>query len=196
MNLILVVIIACEIGFWVFVILGLLARYVLRRPGFGVVLLTMTLVVDLVLLIAVCISLQSGESATIFHGLAALYLGVSIVYGHKMITWADARFAHHFAHGAAPVKLYKGEYAKEAWKDVIRTTLAVGIAAGILWLLTTIVDDPHRTNALTNVYPILGIWWTIDLLWAISYTLWPKSQPATPKESTEPLGLKSPERQR
>ena len=72
MDLILTVIIACEIGFWVFVVLGLLARYVLRRPRTGFVLLAMTPVVDLVLLTAVIINLQGGGTATFFHGLAAL----------------------------------------------------------------------------------------------------------------------------
>ena len=181
MDLILTVIIACEIGFWVFVVLGLLARYVLRRPRTGSVLLAMTPVVDLVLLTAVIINLQGGGTATFFHGLAALYLGISIAYGHKMVKWADVRFAHRFARGPVPVKIYAVEYAKECWTDVVRTTVAVGIAAGILWLLTTLVDDPSRTEALTGIYPVLGIWVMIDLLWAISYTLWPKKQPVATK---------------
>lgn len=181
MDLILTVIIACEIGFWVFVVLGLLARYVLRRPRTGFVLLAMTPVVDLVLLTAVIINLQGGGTATFFHGLAALYLGISIAYGHKMVKWADVRFAHRFARGPVPVKIYAVEYAKECWTDVVRTTVAVGIAAGILWLLTTLVDDPSRTEALTGIYPVLGIWFMIDLLWAISYTLWPKKQPVATK---------------
>lgn len=178
MDLILTVIIACEVGFWVFVVLGLVARYVLRWRRTGAVLLAMTPVVDLVLLTAVIINLQGGGTATFFHSLAALYLGISISYGHKMITWADVRFAHRFAQGPAPVKRHALEYAKECWTDVVRTTVAVGIAAAILWLLTTLVDDPSRTDALMSIYPVLGIWFVIDLIWAISYTLWPKKQPA------------------
>lgn len=181
MDVILVIIIACEIGFWIFVVSGLLARYVLRWRRTGAVLLAMTPVVDLVLLAAVIINLQRGGTATFFHGLAALYLGVSIVYGHKMIRWADARFAHRFAHGPAPVKPYGREYAKECWKDVARTTLAGGLAAGILWFLTALVDDPDRTSALTGIYPVLGFWWTIDLVWAISHTISPKKQPRVTK---------------
>nr|WP_277551440.1 hypothetical protein [Kocuria oceani] len=176
--MILMIIIACEIGFWLFVLLGLLARYVLRRPRIGIVLLAMTPVVDLVLLTAVIFHLQAGGSASFFHGLAALYLGVSIAYGHKMVTWADERFAHRFAHGPAPVKRYGADYAKEAWKDAARTGLAVGIAAGILWMLMTLIADPSRTHALLGVYPILGIWFAIDLIWAISYTVWPRRTPA------------------
>lgn len=178
MDMILTVIVACEIGFWVFILLGLIARYGLRWRLTGTVLLAMTPVLDIVLLTAVIINLQNGGTATFVHGLAALYLGVSISYGHKMIKWADVRFAHRFFQGPAPVKFYGLKYAKECWKDVVRTTLAVGIAAGILWLLIALVGYPDRTEALLNVYPLLGIWWVVDLLWAVSYTVWPKKRPA------------------
>ena len=175
-NPILVIIIACEIGFWVFVVLGLVARYVLRRRRTGTVLLAMTPVVDLVLLTAVIINLQAGGTASFFHGLAALYLGVSVAYGHKMVRWADGHFAYRFAHGPAPVKRYGPVYTRESWKDAARTGVAVAITAGILWLLIAIVADPRRTGALQGIFPILGIWFVLDLIWAISYTLWPKQQ--------------------
>lgn len=178
MDLILTIIIACEIGFWVFVVFGLTARYLLRRPRLGVVLLLMTLVVDLILLTAVVLNLQAGGTASFFHGLAALYLGVSLVYGHKMITWADARFAHRFAHGPAPPKAYGRSHTTECWKDVARTAAAVSIAAAILWLLNTLVNDPDSTNELQDIYSVLGIWFAIDLVWAISYTIAPKKTPA------------------
>lgn len=178
MGLILTVIIACEIGFWLFVVLGLAARYVMRRPRLGAVLLAMTLVVDVFLLTAVIVNLQAGGKASFFHGLAALYLGISIVYGRTMITWADVRFAHRFADGPAPVKLYGRSYAKQCWIDVARTAAAVGIAAAILWLLMALVDDPGSTNELRGIYPILGIWFAIDILWAISYTVAPRKKPA------------------
>ena len=178
MDVILTIIVACEIGFWVFIALGMVARYVLRWRRTGTVLLAMTPVVDLVLLAAVIINLQNGGAATFVHGLAAVYLGISIAYGHKMIIWADVRFAHRFAKGPAPVKAYGSAYAKESWNDVARTTVAVGIAAGVLWLLTILVDDPDRTEALLGIYSLLGIWWVVDLVWAISYTVWPKKQPA------------------
>jgi hypothetical protein len=176
MDLILRIIVVCEIGFWVFVLLGLLARYVLRWRHTGAVLLAMTPMADLVLLTAVIFNLQSGGTATFFHGLAAVYLGVSIAYGHKVVRAVDARFAYRFATGPAPAKLYGWEYAKECWKDVVRTIIAAAIAVGILWLLTALVDDTSRTSALMGIYPVLGIWLGIDLVWAISYTCWPKKR--------------------
>lgn len=179
MDLILTVIIACEVGFWVFVATGLVARYVLQWRRTGIALLAMAPVVDLVLLATVIINLRAGGTASFSHGLAALYLGISIAYGHKLIKWADVRFAHRFAGGPVSAKPHGWQYAGECWKDVVRTVAAAGIAAGILWLLTALVDDPGRTSALQGIYPILGIWLAIDLIWAISYTLRPKKQPAT-----------------
>ncbi len=113
MDMILTIIIACEIGFWVFVLLGLAARYVPRRPRTEIVLLAMTPVVDLVLLTAVIIHFQAGGTSSFFHRLAALYPGVSIAYGHTMVTWTDERFARRFALGPAPVKRYGWDHAKD-----------------------------------------------------------------------------------
>lgn len=178
MNLILAIIIACEIGFWVLIIAGLIVRYVLGRRRAGLVLLALTPLVDLILLVATVLDLRSGATAGTAHGLAAVYLGISIAYGHKMIGWADTRFAHRFAAGARPTRLYGMSYAQECWKDVVRTVAAALIAAGFLYLLIALVGDPGRTAALAGFYPILGLIVLIDLVWAIGYTLWPRRQPS------------------
>ncbi|THJ68795.1 hypothetical protein E8P82_01600 [Arthrobacter echini] len=177
--MILVVIIACEIGFWVLIIAGLMVRYLLGKRRAGLVLLALTPLVDLILLTATVLDLRAGATATFVHGLAAVYLGISIAYGHRMIDWADARFAHRFGGGPRPTRHYGTRYAQECWKDVVRTIIAVLIAAGFLQLLTVLVDDAARTEALTGFYPILGIVFVVDLLWAVSYTIWPRKQPLT-----------------
>lgn len=177
--MILAIIIGCEVGFWVLIVLGLIARYALRLRRIGVILLVMTPVVDLILLAATALDLMAGSTATVFHGIAAIYLGFSVAYGHKMIGWADARFAHAFAQGLAPVKKYGWQYASECWKDVARTMLAVVIAAGVLALIVLLVNDAAKTSALTGLYGILGLIFAADLLWALGYTIWPKVQPTT-----------------
>ncbi|TFD27925.1 hypothetical protein [Cryobacterium cryoconiti] len=181
--MILAIIVGCEVGFWVLIVLGLCARYLFRLRRTGLVLLALTPVVDIVLLTATAADLMNGATATVFHGIAAIYLGFSVAYGHKMITWADSRFAHRFADGPAPVKRYAWAYAAECWKDVARTALAVLIAAGTLWLLTLVVDDPEKTQALTDLYRILAVIFGAEVLWALGYTVWPKSQPATAQPS-------------
>ncbi len=171
-------IIACEIGFWVLIALGLIARYLLRRPRLGAVLLVLTPVVDLVLLLAVGIDLRTGGDATRAHALAAIYLGFSIVYGHRMIRWADVRFAHRFAGGPRPVKRYGSDYARDCWLGVVRTAGAAAIAAGVLALLILIAAPGANTDALAATYRVLAIIVAAEAIWAASYTIWPKRRPA------------------
>lgn len=178
MDLVLAVIVACEVGFWVLIVAGLVTRYVLGRRRLGLVLLALTPVVDLVLLAATVVDLRHGATATGAHALAAVYLGFSLAYGHAMIRWADVRFAHRFAGGPAPVKLYGAAYARRCWADVLRTGLGAAVAGGLMLLLATMVDDPSRTEVLTDLQPVLGIVVAAEVLWAVSYTLWPRREPA------------------
>ncbi|WP_110208214.1 hypothetical protein [Nocardioides daejeonensis] len=167
-------IVACEIGFWVFVVAGLVARYPLRRPRAGLVLLAMTPLVDVVLLVATAIDLRGGADATGAHSLAALYLGFSIGYGHRMITWADTRFAHRFAGGPAPVRLDGAAYARKCWRDVGLTGLSVAIAAAVLWGLRAIASSGADTSVFSGTYGLLGLILGIEVVSAVSYTLWPR----------------------
>jgi len=98
------IIVACETGFWVILLAGLVARYLLRLPRLGLILLACVPLVDVVLLIATVISLRGGETASVTHGLAAVYIGFSVAFGHGMIRRADERFAHRFAGGPPPSK--------------------------------------------------------------------------------------------
>ncbi len=122
--MIMIVIVACEIGFWAAVALVLMARYPLRRPRLGLIILASVPLIDLALLIATAVHLRSGATATSAHGLAAVYIGFSIAYGHRLISWADVRFAHRYAGGPAPVRLDGGAYTRHCWGDVARTSIA------------------------------------------------------------------------
>jgi hypothetical protein len=172
--MILAVIIACEIGFWVAILLGLAARYLLKRPRLGVVLLALAPAIDLVLLIATAVHLRTGVDASWQHGLAALYIGFSIAYGHRLIRWADIRFAHRFAGGPAPVKLTGRDYTRACWHDVARTALAVVVSSAILLALIWWVGDAARTQPLESWFGTLGIIFVLETFWAVSYTLWPR----------------------
>lgn len=189
--MILALIITCEIGFWVAIVGGLTARYLLRARRLGAALLVCAPLIDVVLLVAVVAHLSDGAAASWHHGLAALYIGVSLAYGRRMIAWADIRFARRFAGGPPPTKLTGWSYTKKCWGDVLRTLGAVAIAAGILALITWWVGDPTRTQTLTEWYGVLGIVLAIELIWAGSYTIWPR-RPA--EASSVPAA--SPERER
>ena len=167
-------VVACEIAFWLLLLAGLAARYPLRRRRLGAVLLALTPVTDFVLLVAGLIDLRAGATAGFAHGLAALYLGFSVVFGPSVVRWADARFAHRFAGGPPPPPLGHGwERARHEWREFGRALLAAGIAAALLLGAIAWVADPDRTAALTwwlgRLVVVLVIW----LLWPVTYTIWP-----------------------
>jgi hypothetical protein len=172
---ILTVIVVCEVGFWVAVLGGLAARYLLHARRLSVALLLAAPAIDVVLLVATALHLRSGATASWEHGLAALYIGFSVAYGHRMVQWADVRFAHRFAGGPAPVGPTGAAYTRACWADVCRTLLAVLVAGGILVGLVAWVGSPTRTEALTATFPLLAVIVGIELLWALSYTIWPKA---------------------
>lgn len=175
--MILAAIIACEIGFWVILLGGLAARYIARKPRLGAILLLLVPVIDLLLLCFVAIDLLGGATASWEHGVAAIYLGLSIAFGRRMVAWADVRFAHRFDGGPAPEKPTGRQYTVLCWQNVGRTLIMVAIAAAVLGGLILLVADASRTAALTDFFRILGIIFAVDFLWALSYTIWPKPDP-------------------
>ena len=158
------VILACEVGFWVLLALGLVARYGLRLRRTSVVLLASVPVVDLVLLTATTIDLQHGGVATPAHGLAAAYIAFSVVFGHQTIRAVDARVAHRFAGGPKPVPPARTGRAavREAWAAWVRGVAAWGVATALLAAAVLLIDDPTRTRELVGwiewLSAALGAW--------------------------------------
>jgi hypothetical protein len=167
------VILAGEVAFWAFVLAGLAARYLLGRPRLGVTLLLMTPVVDLVLVAATVIDLRAGATADFFHGLAAIYVGVSIAFGHRMIRWADERFAHRFAGGPPPKRPPKRgpEHARREREGWYRHLLAWAVGSALLLGMVVLVGDPHRTGSLSARAGIWTLILAVDFVWSFSYTL-------------------------
>lgn len=97
-----VLIVSCEIGFWVVLLLGLACRYLLRKEPLSRALLLSLPLIDILLLAFTAIDLRQGATATFAHGLAAAYVGFTVAFGGMAVTWADAHFAHRFAGGPVP----------------------------------------------------------------------------------------------
>jgi hypothetical protein len=173
-------IIACEIGFWLFVVSGLLCRYIFRLKRLGAILLLCTPLVDLALVIATVYDLRDGAEATFAHSVAAVYIGTSIAFGHRMIKWADERFAHRFAGGPAPAGKPKhgkehAHYERVGW---LHHLLAWVIGSAILYGMIIMVGDETRTEPLFNTLRIWLLILGIDFLISFSYTVWPRKQKA------------------
>ncbi|WP_092535034.1 hypothetical protein [Amycolatopsis arida] len=169
------VIAAGEVGFWVFIVAGLTARYLLRLPRTGVVLLAATPLIDLVVLVVTMVDLTRGAQATWVHGLAAVYLGFSVVFGPSMIRWADAHVAHRFAGGPAPTRPPRGSTAKRRheWREWGKCLLACALAGGAMLLLIFVAGSPEQTRQLwatggwlPRLGWVVGIWFVVGPLWA------------------------------
>lgn len=178
MNFIGVMIVACEVAFWIVIIVGLFTRYLLNQKRLGLFFLALTPLIDLILLAITGFDLYRGASATLAHGIAAVYIGVSIAFGKSMIAWADERFRYYIAkQGEKPIQRYGLDYARHYFKSWLRHVLAYVIGIGCLYGLIYLVQDPERTETLYGTIRLWSLILGIDLLIAIAYFVWPKKAP-------------------
>ncbi|MEG7333993.1 hypothetical protein [Bacillus sp. 0102A] len=180
MNGIAWMIVFCEIAFWVVIVLGLAARYLFKQHRLGLLFLALTPVIDLILLAATGVDLYRGATATAAHGIAAVYIGISIAFGKQMIQWADERFQYYVAkQGSKPLKRYGMDHAKHYAKGWIRHVLAYLIGAGLLGGMIYFINDTARTEALSGILKIWTVVISIDFLFTASYFIWPKKEKAS-----------------
>lgn len=178
--MILALIAACEVAFWVVLVAALLVRYVLRADRISRILLWLLPVVDLVLLVAIAADLLSGAAPHSSHGLGALYLGFTVMFVHPMTTTVDAWFARHFD-AAPPVKAaprYGMARARHEWRQLGRAVLACGISAVLLEGMVLITPEGSDTAPLTQWFASMGYLLVIWGVIAASYTVFPKKDPA------------------
>jgi hypothetical protein len=182
---VLVAIVACEIGFWIVLGAGLLARYGLRRRRLGAVLLLTVPLVDLALLVLTAVDLRSGAEPDLSHGLAALYLGFSVAFGHDLIRWADVRVAHRFAGGPAPQgPPPSGSRARvrKEWRDfgvgAAGATLSAAVLAGLAAATAPEVDDGPLLGFLPKLAFVL-------VVWLLAWPVWESVRFALSRQSSE-----------
>ncbi|WP_206050874.1 hypothetical protein [Nocardioides speluncae] len=189
-------ILVCEVLFWVVIAAGLIARYLLRRPKLGAALLIAAPLVDLILLTATTIDLRNGADAHLAHTLAAVYIGVSVGFGHSMIRWADVRFAHRFGGGPtpAPKPKYGAARARREWKGWLQHLVAWSVGSGLMGLAILYVGDWDRTATFAYSIRNWGIILLIDLAISASYTFSPKEAPADAQEPAEAASVSPEER--
>jgi len=170
-------IVICEIAFWIFVLLGLFCRYLLGKSRLGAAFLLATPIIDLLLVIFTIVDINRGSEITIFHGLAAVYIGVTIAFGHSMIKWMDAHFSYRYAGGQKPVKKFGRAHTKQEITGWLRHLGAFMIGVTLLYIMTMFIPK-EDTHALIRLIQIWSIVLGIDFLISFSYCLWPKKKPA------------------
>ena len=173
-------IVACEVAFWVLLAAGLGFRYGLRMPRTGLALLLCEPLLEVVLLVVTAIDLRNGSQADWRHGLAAVYIGFTVGLGHSTIKWADARVAHRFAGGPPPVRppRYGRARALHEWRVAARWTVASVVALALLQAAIWYVGSGGDTSSL-RAWQMRMVWLIgLNLVIAGSYTLFPKRERA------------------
>jgi hypothetical protein len=148
---------AVEVAFWVLLAAGLAARYVFNRRRLSTVLLASVPLADVVLLAVTAAHLAGGAQAEPTHGLAALYLGFSVVFGPSIVAAADRRAGRHST--PAPQVSH--------WQWWLRAVKASALAAAVLAVLVALADDPEplllyfaQLGAITSLWLLFGPLWT------------------------------------
>ncbi|WP_327317893.1 hypothetical protein [Streptomyces sp. NBC_01235] len=181
-------IIACEVAFWVLLAAGLAFRYVFRMPRAGLALLLCEPLLEVVLFAVTAIDLRYGAEPDWRHGLAAVYIGFTVGLGHSTIKWADARVAHRFAGGPPPVRppKYGTARAVHEWKVAGRWILAALVAMALLQAAVGYVGDDGDIGSLRAWQQRMLFVIGINVVIAGSYTLFPKRRPKDgPKDGPE-----------
>ncbi|WP_406208109.1 hypothetical protein [Streptomyces decoyicus] len=188
--MIVALIIACEVGFWVLLVAGLALRYLAKMPRTGAAVLLMEPLLELILLIVTAVDLKNGAAADWKHGLAAVYIGFTVAYGHYTIKWVDGHFAHRFAGGPPPVKHYGLARAKHEGKLWVRTVLMAVVACGLLQAAIWYVGDGGDTTSLHEWQGTALKIVSIHAVIALTYVIWQKKDPgrsaAAPEEAARP----------
>jgi hypothetical protein len=179
-------VVACEVGFWVLLAAGLALRYLARMPRLGAAVLLCEPLLELVLLVVTTLDLSNGAEPDWKHGLAALYIGYTVAYGHYTVTWLDGHAAHRLAGGPKPPGAgYGKERALHEWKLWLRTLLAAAVALALLQGAVWYVGDAGDVSSLRGwQYAALRVVGIHGLI-AVAYTIWPKKAPEAARDTAK-----------
>lgn len=171
MQLVAWAIVCCEILFWVFIVAGLIVRYGFRRERLGFRLMAMSPVIDIVLLLLTVFDLSRGSTATLAHGLAAIYIGVSLAFGKQMIAWADERYRRFILR--EQVSRERISKARKERNGFYRHVLAFLIGGALLGAMILWLGDAEQTESLLRTLQLWGLVLVIDGVLSMSYTVFP-----------------------
>lgn len=154
--------VVCEVAFWVFLVLGLTARYVLGRPRLSKWLLLGSPLADVGLLVLTGFDLAHGATATQAHALAALYVGFTVAFGERLVAAADHRFVQRFRPDeAAMLNPVTPAGLRPLW-------LGWAVSVGLLSILSLIAADFSRAAALLGAAGLLTagviVWSVVQLV--------------------------------
>jgi hypothetical protein len=174
-------IVTCEVGFWVILLVALAVRYLLQKESLSRALLCCLPLIDLLLLLFTAMDLRRGAAATFAHGLAAAYVGFTVAFGGMAVKWADAHFAHRFAAGPAPEKApSRGwEVVRYDFKLWGRCIVACLITMALVEALVQFVGNSEATQPLLawhkHAFACIVLWFFFGPAWSLA-TAWRRAQ--------------------
>nr|WP_203606479.1 hypothetical protein [Streptomyces sp. SID11385] len=167
--------------------MGLALRYGARMPRTGLAVLLVEPVLELVLLVVTALDLRRGATPAWSHGLAALYIGFTVAYGHSTLQWLDGHARHRLAGGPRPPKpprhgRPRTVHEVRLW---LRTLLAAALACGLLQLAILFLGDPDASAPLRSWQLVALRALGVHGLIAFSFVLWPPRAPGDKASATE-----------
>jgi hypothetical protein len=128
------------------------------------------------LLAATTIDLRRGGEPALPHALAAVYTGVSVAWGQRIVSWADVRFAHRFAGGPPPERPPRTgrRHAARQRREWLRHLTAWATGTTLLGIGVLVAGDLDRAWALLNVAALWTLVLAINFVISFSYTLRPR----------------------
>ncbi|MFD5767445.1 hypothetical protein ACFWIN_16670 [Streptomyces sp. NPDC127049] len=193
--MIVMLIVVCEVGFWVLLAAGLAARYLLRMPKLGLGLLLCEPLLEVLLLVVTAMDLKNGAEPSWRHGLAAVYIGYTVGHGHRTVKWLDGHAAHRYGGAPPPVKPPRHGKGRALHEGAVWLGSVVAGAVASVLLLAAIwyVGDSGDTSMLRGW--INGVWKAVGIhgLIALSYALFPSKGPEKASDDSSAAPARAPE---
>lgn len=172
--MLLALVVASEVSFGVFLLAGLLVRYVLKRPRTGAVLLMLSPVGYGVVLVFGAFDLAGGGTAELAHVMGAILVSIAVVSGKHHLHELDGWIQRKINREPKP-QLTSAQHAakqRQGWyRRFPECLLALALMAGGYAL--TGFNAEHGA-ALVNGMRFWAIILAIDFVWSFSYTIFPK----------------------
>lgn len=171
------VIVSCEVGFWVVLLLALAVRYLLRKEPLSRALLLALPLIDVLLLVFTAMDLRRGSSATFAHGMAAAYVGFTVAFGGMAVKWADAHFAHRFAAGPVPAKTpSRGwgavRYDSRLWaRCIVACVITMALVEGLVQFVGSSVTIEPLLAWHKHALGCIVLWFVFGPVWSLA-TAW------------------------
>ncbi|MCP5476543.1 MAG: hypothetical protein H7A19_17065 [Rhodanobacteraceae bacterium] len=170
-------IVACEVGFWVILLLALALRYLLRKEPLSRAMLLCLPLVDVLLLLFTAMDLRRGATATFAHGLAAAYVGFTVAFGSMAVKWADAHFSHRFAAGPTPSKAPSHgwpavRYDLNLWgRCIVACIITVALIEALVQFISPGASSQPLLAWHKHAFGCVVLWFFFGPVWSLA-TAW------------------------